>query len=94
MSGSPEDLYKEVEAMEIGGQFLFDPADHRDFLGAILGTGVTREGVRKKERGRVVVDSTETKNWNENPACRGWGTNAFVSTTAESNHVRDFFFLI
>jgi photosystem II S4 domain protein len=28
--------------LEIGGNFLFDPATHRDFLGAILGTGIER----------------------------------------------------
>ncbi|WNZ25251.1 photosystem II S4 domain protein [Leptolyngbya sp. NK1-12] len=35
----------EVAAMEIAGNFLFDPASHRDFLGAILGTGIVREKV-------------------------------------------------
>lgn len=29
----------------IAGNFLFDPASHRDFLGAILGTGIVREKV-------------------------------------------------
>ncbi|MBF2099344.1 MAG: photosystem II S4 domain protein [Gloeomargaritaceae cyanobacterium C42_A2020_066] len=29
--------------IEIRGNFLFDPAGHRDFLGAILGTGLVRE---------------------------------------------------
>lgn len=32
-------------ALEIAGNFLFDPATHRDFLGAILGTGIVREKV-------------------------------------------------
>lgn len=36
----------EVVALEIGGQFLFDMADHRDFLGAIVNLGITRDGVR------------------------------------------------
>lgn len=40
------DVEEEVKAIEIGGQFLFDVADHRDFLGSILGTGITRDGVR------------------------------------------------
>ena len=31
-----------VVALDIRGNFLFDPANHRDFLGAILGTGITR----------------------------------------------------
>lgn len=35
----------EVAAIEIAGNFLFDPASHRDFLGAILGTGIVREKV-------------------------------------------------
>lgn len=35
----------EVAALEIAGNFLFDPASHRDFLGAVLGTGIVREKV-------------------------------------------------
>jgi photosystem II S4 domain protein len=35
----------EVSALEIAGNFLFDSATHRDFLGAILGTGIVREKV-------------------------------------------------
>lgn len=31
-----------VAALEIAGNFLFDPATHRDFLGAILATGIER----------------------------------------------------
>lgn len=31
-----------VAALEVKGNFLFDPAKHPDFLGAILGTGVVR----------------------------------------------------
>jgi len=30
-------------ALEIAGNFLFDTATHRDFLGAMLGTGIVRE---------------------------------------------------
>ncbi|MGV0105562.1 photosystem II S4 domain protein [Nostoc sp. DSM 114167] len=30
-------------AIEIAGNFLFDTASHRDFLGAMLGTGIVRE---------------------------------------------------
>ncbi|NEQ68526.1 MAG: photosystem II S4 domain protein [Symploca sp. SIO2D2] len=33
----------EVAALDIAGNFLFDPANHRDFLGAMLGTGLVRE---------------------------------------------------
>lgn len=32
-----------VAALEISGNFLFDPATHRDFLGAMLGTGIVRD---------------------------------------------------
>jgi photosystem II S4 domain protein len=35
----------EVAALDIAGNFLFDSATHRDFLGAILGTGIVREKV-------------------------------------------------
>ncbi len=31
--------------LDIGGNFLFDTATHRDFLGALLGTGIVREKV-------------------------------------------------
>lgn len=40
----------EVVALEIAGNFLFDTATHRDFLGAMLGTGIIRE-----KTGDVVV---------------------------------------
>ena len=33
----------EVALLEIAGNFLFDTATHRDFLGAMLGTGIVRE---------------------------------------------------
>jgi len=32
-----------VVTLEIAGNFLFDTATHRDFLGAMLGTGIVRE---------------------------------------------------
>jgi photosystem II S4 domain protein len=35
----------EVVALDISGNFLFDSATHRDFLGSILGTGIVREKV-------------------------------------------------
>ncbi len=35
----------EVAALTISGNFLFDPASHRDFLGAILGTGIVRDKI-------------------------------------------------
>ena len=31
-----------ITALDVAGNFLFDTANHRDFLGAILGTGVVR----------------------------------------------------
>jgi photosystem II S4 domain protein len=33
----------EVTALDIAGNFLFDPPTHRDFLGAMLGCGIVRE---------------------------------------------------
>lgn len=35
----------QLAALEIAGNFLFDLATHRDFLGALLGTGIVREKV-------------------------------------------------
>ncbi len=35
----------ELAAINIVGNFLFDSATHRDFLGALLGTGIVREKV-------------------------------------------------
>ncbi|MEM8641708.1 MAG: photosystem II S4 domain protein [Cyanobacteria bacterium P01_G01_bin.54] len=35
----------ELAALDVAGNFLFDAANHRDFLGAILNTGVVREKV-------------------------------------------------
>lgn len=34
-----------VAALSVSGNFAFDTAAHGDFLGAILGTGITREKV-------------------------------------------------
>ena len=31
-----------IATIEVKGNFMFDPAKHPDFLGAILGTGVVR----------------------------------------------------
>jgi photosystem II S4 domain protein len=33
----------ELTALDIAGNFLFDTATHRDFLGAMLGTGIVRD---------------------------------------------------
>ncbi len=35
----------ELAVLDIAGNFLFDTATHRDFLGAILGTGIDREKI-------------------------------------------------
>ncbi len=35
----------ELVALDIAGNFLFDSATHRDFLGALLGTGLVRDKV-------------------------------------------------
>ncbi|MBD2139638.1 photosystem II S4 domain protein [Anabaena sp. FACHB-1237] len=32
-----------ISVLEVAGNFLFDTATHRDFLGAMLGTGIVRE---------------------------------------------------
>ncbi|AFZ47113.1 photosystem II S4 domain protein [Cyanobacterium stanieri PCC 7202] len=52
-----------VAALDIAGNFLFDTATHRDFLGAILGAGVVREKVGDiivlGERGAQVVVNPE-----------------------------------
>ncbi|CAM0882735.1 unnamed protein product [Alopecurus aequalis] len=50
-----------VAALSISGNFQFEPCSHGDFLGAILGTGITREKVGdillQGERGaQVIVD--------------------------------------
>ncbi|KAK9842298.1 hypothetical protein WJX81_005131 [Elliptochloris bilobata] len=34
-----------VAALGVRGNFIFDPATHRDFLGALLGTGIERQKV-------------------------------------------------
>ncbi|XTZ12896.1 MAG: photosystem II S4 domain protein [cyanobacterium endosymbiont of Rhopalodia inflata] len=48
-----------LTALCIAGNFLFDPANHRDFLGAISGTGIVREKIGDilvlGERGAQVI---------------------------------------
>ncbi len=39
----PDQSAVELAAIDIQGNFLFDPASHRDFMGALLGTGIVRE---------------------------------------------------
>lgn len=41
----PSQLTDAVAALDCRGNFMFDPATHRDFLGAILGTGVVRDRI-------------------------------------------------
>ncbi len=49
----------ELALLDIAGNFLFDPATHRDFLGAILGTGLVRDKIGDivvlGERGAQVI---------------------------------------
>lgn len=49
----------ELAVLDIAGNFLFDPASHRDFLGALLGTGIVRDKVGDiivlGERGAQVI---------------------------------------
>ena len=53
----------ELVALEIAGNFLFDTATHRDFLGAILGAGIVREKtgdvIVLGERGAQAIASPE-----------------------------------
>lgn len=53
----------EVAALDIAGNFLFDSATHRDFLGALLGTGIVRDKVGDiivlGERGAQAIVVTE-----------------------------------
>ncbi|BAQ63374.1 photosystem II S4 domain protein [Geminocystis sp. NIES-3709] len=56
-------------ALDIAGNFLFDTATHRDFLGAILGTGIIREKIGDiivlGERGAQVIVVEEIANFLE-----------------------------
>ena len=49
----------ELAVLDVAGNFLFDTATHRDFLGSILGTGIVREKVGDiivlGERGAQVI---------------------------------------
>ena len=53
----------ELVALEIAGNFLFDTATHRDFLGAMLGAGIVREKtgdvIVLGERGAQAIASHE-----------------------------------
>ncbi len=53
----------ELAALDIAGNFLFDTATHRDFLGAMLGTGIVRDKtgdiIVLGERGAQVLVSLE-----------------------------------
>ncbi len=56
---SLEQSHIELAALDIAGNFLFDTATHRDFLGSILGTGIVREKIGDiivlGERGAQVI---------------------------------------
>jgi RNA-binding protein YlmH len=52
-----------VALLQVSGNFMFDAADHRDFLGAVLGTGIERDRVGdilvQGERGAQVLATPE-----------------------------------
>ena len=52
-----------VAAIEVKGNFIFDSATHRDFLGAVLGTGIERSVVGdilvQGERGAQILTTPE-----------------------------------
>ncbi len=54
-----------VAALSVRGNFIFDAATHRDFLGALLGTGIDRQKARPARRARrasaFVSQSTHDK---------------------------------
>ena len=54
-----EESQIDLAALDIAGNFLFDPVTHRDFLGSILGTGIVRDKVGDilvlGERGAQVI---------------------------------------
>lgn len=54
-----EEASVSLAALDIAGNFLFDSANHRDFLGAILGTGLVRDKIGDLivlgERGAQVI---------------------------------------
>lgn len=63
-----EEVYGDVTeiplmALDVAGNFLFDTATHRDFLGAILGTGIVRDKIGDiivlGERGAQVIVTPE-----------------------------------
>jgi photosystem II S4 domain protein len=67
----PLDISKiPLAALDIAGNFIFDTATHRDFLGAILGTGIVREKVGDilvlGERGAQVIVIPEMVEFLEN----------------------------
>jgi hypothetical protein len=51
-----------VAALDIRGNFMFDPANHRDFLGALVGTG--------RQSSCVSVGKAAKWWWWQ---CLGWG---------------------
>ena len=52
-----------VVFLDVRGNFVFDAADHRDFLGAVLGTGIERDRIGdiyvNGERGAAVLCAPE-----------------------------------
>ncbi len=62
----PELVDSPITLLEITGQFKFESVSHRDFLGAILGTGIKREMIGDLllyQEGCQVVISSEIKDY-------------------------------
>ena len=59
----PDAAEAAVALLDVKGNFLFDPADHRDFLGAALGTGIERDRLGdilvQGERGAQILCTPE-----------------------------------
>ena len=62
-------LAEAVAALEVAGNFMFDAATHRDFLGAVLGTGIERSKV-----GGWAVQGLHSKcqSWTSFRSCGCW----------------------
>lgn len=58
-----DDVSGIVALLDVSGNFLFDAADHRDFLGAVLGSGIDRDKVGdilvQGERGAQVLTTPQ-----------------------------------
>jgi len=57
----PSSLEDAVAALDCRGNFMFDPATHRDFLGAILGTGIVRDRIGVGATAALLCLETQTE---------------------------------